>query len=181
MDKPNRTTRHEFSFSCPFCHAQFDATTSLTDPNGTPEAGDTTICIQCGEVSLFELKPLRLRKPTDKEYLELGADENIKRSRKVWVDLQAARKREAEKTINQFPPFSDDFDDAKDVFIGAGTNKTVEALLALFFYTGAMAFALRVVKLKGGYSDFMIAVNRFRQELEVAIKQASADAQDDEQ
>lgn len=45
--------------SCPFCNHRFDAHTPVKEGRAVPVQGDVTVCIECGNVLLFDGKGLR--------------------------------------------------------------------------------------------------------------------------
>jgi hypothetical protein len=77
------------SVACPWCSKELDAATGVTG-EGSPDMGDATLCINCGEWCIFD-SDLTLRKPTDDEFVELAADKDCRRVRKAWELTQKPR------------------------------------------------------------------------------------------
>ena len=77
--KLGATTRIPAS-KCPTCGAPLSAATGLEGGRG-PKPGDVTQCIRCAELLIFTNK-LRLRKPTEKEFLDIQRSE-------IWPTIAA--------------------------------------------------------------------------------------------
>ena len=75
--KVGKTTRMPES-RCPQCGRILTAATCVTDtePEGMPEPGSGTVCIQCGTILVVD-ESLRLRLPSGKELIELAGDPRI--------------------------------------------------------------------------------------------------------
>lgn len=170
------TTEHPHGLECPFCHKRLDAST-LIGKDGAPKAGHVTICMDCGEVSIYQGEDdrLSLRRPTDEEYTHIGESEEIARVRKVWVEALEARKRQAEKKINVFAPFCDEFEVARAEMVEDDADVEILIACRMFFYSGALAACLRTTKLKGSYADFMLAQQAFIAELRKELTKARDD------
>lgn len=68
----SRTTRHQAT-TCPSCGEALDASTAVSDPDATPEAGDISLCIQCA--TPLEYGPGLVLRPFTKEtWAKLDAD-----------------------------------------------------------------------------------------------------------
>jgi hypothetical protein len=69
------THTHTPRIPCRYCKALNNC---AYDPNGelTPQNGDFTICLYCGELSVFD-EQLLLCKPTKEEYLEAISDTQL--------------------------------------------------------------------------------------------------------
>lgn len=70
-----KTTRHNV-FHCRMCGYKADASTSLFRPDAVPTSGAFSVCLNCGEVSVYEIGPLgvAVREPTLDELAEFTAD-----------------------------------------------------------------------------------------------------------
>lgn len=79
---------------CLGCGAPNDATTAAYH-ECRPNAGDVTVCIYCGHISVFNAD-LTLRNPTDEEVLDIAGDERIlqiqkaraKADIKPWTEIK---------------------------------------------------------------------------------------------
>ena len=71
---------------CLGCGAVNDRTTETTGGGHKPVAGDATICVSCGQVSIFN-EDLSLRPPTKDEEEALATNENYQRVRKAWESI----------------------------------------------------------------------------------------------
>ena len=78
--------------TCPWCSQTHELATSI-DGDAVPEAGDITLCVRCGEWSIFSDTPPVLRKPTDAEFLEIGTNEMMRRMRAAWAVATVQRKQ----------------------------------------------------------------------------------------
>ncbi len=72
----------EHHHACPFCGAIHDRVTCVTDDQ-RPNADDISLCIQCGEWSIFTAD-LTLREPTEDELLEISHDRECIAARHAW-------------------------------------------------------------------------------------------------
>jgi hypothetical protein len=166
------STHHRNGLECPFCAKVMDATTCVSAEGGKrqPTSGDITMCISCGEIAVFATKPLRLRKPTDAEYLVLAADEHVKKMRSAWVAFRDAEEKAKDQTFNTFRPWSEEFEIALAGLVGDERHDVAILSWRLFFYTGALMAYQRVTELKGGYGDFMMAIRTMAVELKTELE-----------
>lgn len=156
---------------CPHCGYSFEAATSLSKGGKGPKTGSVSLCMECGEWTIFDRKsPNRWRKPTDVEYLEIGADERCAKARQVWAETMAAKKRADEKAINVFPPLADDFQQSIKHWTMGEPGEYDLALSEMFFYLGALCVLIRAQSLKGGYADFMLAIRAWDRECRDFLK-----------
>lgn len=75
---------------CPACGYRTQAASGVgTDGPIQPKAGDASICLQCGQLLLFELDMvgLRLRLPTVLELVDLRQDPNVEQLLEAWVSV----------------------------------------------------------------------------------------------
>lgn len=56
--------------TCPYCGTAHDCSTAVANDKLRPSSGDVSICAQCAGLALFD-DDLQLRKPTEKEQVEL--------------------------------------------------------------------------------------------------------------
>ena len=84
----------EIATICPFCREPMPLATGIRDDNGpAPKDGDFSICIDCGEVAIFELAlPGKMRPPTDAEAKELALDFDVQMARAAWRETQGGRR-----------------------------------------------------------------------------------------
>lgn len=54
-----------------------------------PKKGDVSICITCGQASIFDRVPGWLRLPTDDEWRELEQTPELRRARSAWRKVVA--------------------------------------------------------------------------------------------
>lgn len=78
------TTTRTAETSCPYCKAKIDSASPARNDESTPDPGDCTMCLYCGEWLVFE-DGLTLRIPTDDELVEIGLDPDCRRTRAAWV------------------------------------------------------------------------------------------------
>jgi hypothetical protein len=72
---------------CPHCGRQQSDISGITRkgaPRPKPGPGDLTLCIGCGEWSVFKNDVRRLRKPTAAERLEIAASPLCRMTRQAW-------------------------------------------------------------------------------------------------
>jgi hypothetical protein len=66
--------------SCANCGKRLDRASGVVDKHARnfkrPQAGDLSLCIGCGHVSVFD-EDLRLRPPTDAEIVKWAADDRL--------------------------------------------------------------------------------------------------------
>jgi hypothetical protein len=74
---------------CPFCGCLWDAAGkadgSVWKP---PQAGDTTVCLNCAEVLVFET-PTELRKLTPEDQVALAIDPDWEKTRQAQARIRA--------------------------------------------------------------------------------------------
>ena len=74
---------------CWRCNRKHTAATGAFDTEAVPKDGDITLCIRCGEWSIFESSdPSGIRKPTDEEFIEIGQNKACSRLRYAWTKLK---------------------------------------------------------------------------------------------
>lgn len=85
---------HELSTICPFClYACTSATPADHDHESAPEDGDISLCIKCGEWSVFDsAQAHKMRKPSWPEYQRIAADKELRRMRGAWLIVQRKEK-----------------------------------------------------------------------------------------
>jgi hypothetical protein len=76
---------------CPHCGYLLDEADGLTDPKAKPSPGDITLCVNCGEVCVFD-DDMKLRVPTIDEYIKIGRDPNMTRAREAWKAMDEERR-----------------------------------------------------------------------------------------
>jgi hypothetical protein len=80
---------HEIVTTCPWCRETFDmASNGEIDMRKSPTPSDATLCIKCGEWSVFTRR-LKLRKPTDAEFAEIAASKQHRDLRLAWLLMKA--------------------------------------------------------------------------------------------
>jgi hypothetical protein len=82
-----RTTRVPPSL-CPICGHFLDAASSITDPEGTPNPGDVSLCIGCGFRLMFD-QQLRLRLPTVAEQRETEGHPDVRMTQAALRHMHA--------------------------------------------------------------------------------------------
>jgi len=83
----------ESATKCPFCGANHDRATGVSDANA-PNDGDITLCVNCGEWAFFEGATAGgLRKPTDAEYELIAGEPLLRKTREVWAGMVEQVKR----------------------------------------------------------------------------------------
>ena len=74
----------EVSNCCSNCGSQFDRSKNVADDDHErPEEGTATLCLYCGEWSIFNAD-MSLRKPTSVEAVELATDSAARSLRACW-------------------------------------------------------------------------------------------------
>lgn len=58
---------------CPTCHYKFDSATEVTGKQHRPRVGDITICLNCGDVLIFN-DDMTIRQVEDDELLNLDEE-----------------------------------------------------------------------------------------------------------
>lgn len=56
--------------NCPYCHYKVDRCLNISTA-GPPKAGDFTLCIRCGNLSIFDSE-LKMRVPSEDDLAELA-------------------------------------------------------------------------------------------------------------
>jgi len=78
---------------CVWCGYAVDSATNIT--GGTkPKKGDMTLCLKCGEWNVFAGPLPVLRKPTDKEFMDIAAHPGCRKLRWAWLELQKQLEKE---------------------------------------------------------------------------------------
>lgn len=71
--------------ACASCQIVHDAATSAKGE--TPDPGDITLCIICGEWNVFD-NEMKLRLPTTEEHIEIGKNPNAQAHRAAWLKIR---------------------------------------------------------------------------------------------
>jgi hypothetical protein len=74
---------------CPFCNHQLDGC-SQVNGNNFPDPGSYSVCIQCGNVSVFD-DDLSLRKPHAEEESEIQKNPNVLEAQRAIFEIHVAR------------------------------------------------------------------------------------------
>ncbi len=87
---------HAFSVICPFCDYEADCASAVTEKDVStepyPENGDASLCIKCGQISVFDHDHARgLRRPTAQECKAMIDDPKIQHVRIAWQAVNAKR------------------------------------------------------------------------------------------
>jgi hypothetical protein len=89
-----KSAQYDYRFACPFCGYQMDATTGLGDgePDDQPKGGDVSLCLACGEPTLFVVVAgrLTLRVLTPSELDKVIHDPLIARTLSAWRHARAS-------------------------------------------------------------------------------------------
>lgn len=83
------TTR--LDMQCPHCGKHNDMHDTPDGSEKTPQTGDVSICIRCGDLGVFDLKAGRIRKPTPRESREFADDPEIQDARRAWRAMDRYR------------------------------------------------------------------------------------------
>lgn len=84
--------------TCPYCgYVCTHATPAMEAETPPPRAGDISICLECGQFSLFEAEPLRLRLPEPEEVAEIEEDRDCRAAREAWL-----RTLPGQRSLRQF-------------------------------------------------------------------------------
>jgi hypothetical protein len=75
---------------CPWCGHTLTAAGTVFGERSKPEAGDTSMCIECGKFSFF-LGTSELRKATYEEFRELVRDPRIMLAWLAWKHTKVER------------------------------------------------------------------------------------------
>lgn len=82
---------HALATRCPFCSRHNPIQSAVdSDYAEPPHEGDVGLCIGCGGIALFDVE-LQLRKPTDRERLELDVDPEVQLAVQQWREMDAKR------------------------------------------------------------------------------------------
>ena len=74
---------------CWRCGRKHTAATGAFDKSLVPKDGDITLCIRCGEWSVFaSTDPSGIRRPTIEEFMEIGEDPRCRKLRDAWTKLK---------------------------------------------------------------------------------------------
>lgn len=74
------------STTCPWCGKDNDRATGFSEGAVTPSDGDLSLCIGCGEWSVFDSSAsIGCRKPTDSELAEIATNSDCQRAREAFV------------------------------------------------------------------------------------------------
>jgi hypothetical protein len=74
---------HASATTCPHCGMVHEVASNIQPSKGKPEAGDVTLCIECGRWGLFD-EALQLRKPTLDEMQGLARNVDLQRLHMAW-------------------------------------------------------------------------------------------------
>lgn len=77
-------TTHDHRAKCPWCKTLHTMADNVTGENTAPADGDVTLCIKCGEWSVFHFGTLR--KPRWEEYEFIGSDKDCQKLRWAWKE-----------------------------------------------------------------------------------------------
>ncbi|WP_042776354.1 hypothetical protein [Sinorhizobium fredii] len=79
----------DLDHTCPFCNRRLDAATAI-EGDLPPRNGDFSLCIKCGEWSIFDARREGgLRPPNHREYVELLKDDVAITMREIWLNVMA--------------------------------------------------------------------------------------------
>ncbi|MDX0299593.1 hypothetical protein GOC49_13025 [Sinorhizobium meliloti] len=85
---------------CPFCGARHELA-QCVGKSKTPNDGDLSLCMQCGEWCIFEKKaPGHIRRPTDVEYEQIAESPLAKAARTAWVRIDQKRRQKGKKAVS---------------------------------------------------------------------------------
>lgn len=76
-------TRLHSAPHCPFCGAESDGFTVVTDADAQPRPGDIAVCLCCCEINVYDCEPITLRRPTGVEAVEFAADPDLTQARET--------------------------------------------------------------------------------------------------
>jgi len=80
---------------CPSCGTMIDGYTSAGRDRATPKRGDVSTCWYCGEILVFDGRPLSLRKPTAEDMAEIEQMQDFMRlHRNLLLDIAARKPRQ---------------------------------------------------------------------------------------
>ena len=72
-------TTFRIETTCPFCETVQPLQTALDGTPKQPRGKDLALCFSCGGIGVYEMNPLRLRKPTEAETASMMTDPLIAR------------------------------------------------------------------------------------------------------
>lgn len=137
----------ELKNQCPFCGKECDLV-SNTSGSRMPEDGDLSLCIGCGEFSIFDpAMATGLRKPNTLEYESIANNPHARLAREAWLKVKKAREKPAPP---EEPPPQDELLEAAfdrlltQVYTGTAIEALVERSpnakkeLRRIFFSGAM-------------------------------------------
>lgn len=85
---------HQLDTHCPFCGRHNPLQSAIDSAYAEPpHEGDVGICFSCGGIALFDVE-LQLRKPTDRERMELSYDPEVQIAVQSWREMDAIRTKE---------------------------------------------------------------------------------------
>src|SRR5262245_33137345 len=88
---------------CLECGYELDcAAAPGTEPRRAPQAGDLSICVACGHLTVFDAE-LKLREPTQAEILEVAGDETLLKYMKARMRLRSEKMTEHD--LKSWPEF----------------------------------------------------------------------------
>lgn len=81
---------NDFISICPFCSRTNELATGVDHSKGkTPSDGSISMCMTCGELSIFDAATEGgLRRPTSDEYVGIAHDQTIRRMRAAWMAMR---------------------------------------------------------------------------------------------
>lgn len=69
--------------ACPFCGKDNPLADTVTGAHSTPQPGDLSLCIGCGEWAVFTENGVR--KPNADDYAYIASDGVCQRARAAWI------------------------------------------------------------------------------------------------
>lgn len=120
---------------CPWCGTVHDGLVGMSSA-ATPNPGDVSLCIECGEWSVFAAD-LSRRKPTEDEFTSIGTSAACQRAREVWLRLKEAPDEDDEDDGTVGGIFGKKITEATQAIIGSLQKNTTpsEALRAMALAT----------------------------------------------
>lgn len=80
---------------CPWCNHELPLASEVAKRGELrarrPSPGDATLCIRCGEFSVFA-DDLSLTKPSDEDFVEFASDPRVQAIRKAWTAMMKTNK-----------------------------------------------------------------------------------------
>lgn len=80
-----------WNLSCPHCGAVHECHSDPLNKDAVPKDGDISVCIDCGEFSIFDLRERCLRLPTDEEMHDLDTNIDVALFRAAWREATRHR------------------------------------------------------------------------------------------